>query len=137
MLRGNIFPILIFFVCLFVCFVGYFIFFIFMWQKSYLCEFLASLLSLLFLLTYEFLIRWKSLEWKLLKPSPFLHFQKWTCPQRVTDSQLLLSNSQLGHEDSIFMMKVFDCWKFYQLLNFNIRKPVCLYPIIIRSDQWE
>lgn len=69
------------------------------------------------------------------KPSPFPSLSKVDLPTKSTDSQLLLSNSQLGREDSVFMMKVFDCWKFYQLLSFNIRKLVCLYPIIIHSGQ--
>lgn len=136
MLRGNIFPYPNFF-CMFVCLFCE-VFYLFVYVTEVL------LLRIPGISTFSFIpphIRVPNqmeefgMKTACAKPNPFPSLSKVDLSTKSMDSQLLLSNSQLGHEDSVFMMKVFDGWKFYQLLSFNIRKLVCLYSIIIRSGQ--
>lgn len=58
------------------------------------------------------------------KPSPVPSLSRADLPTKSTGSQLLWSNSQLSHEDRVFMVEVFDCSKFYRALRFNMRKLV-------------
>lgn len=137
MLRGNIFPYPNFF-CIFVClFCEVFYLFVYV-TEVLLLQFLASLLSLLFLLTYgsnqmeEF-----GMKTACAKPNPFPSLSKVDL-----STKRVWIPSCYYQTVSLAMKILFSWWKFLTAGNstnfwgFNIRKLVCLYSIIIRSGQW-